>query len=93
MNMENVLKNSVTIQEDIITPKTALIDTQELEDILALLNDEDMIDFLKNKYIKDYSQSEYFYIMGKHPHMTIAEFIEREYKQFNISTLTPYEPS
>lgn len=91
--MTNLLKNSVNIQEDIITPQTALIDTQELEDVLSLLNDEDMIDFLKNKYIKDYSQSEYFYFMGKHPHMTIEEFIKKEYKYYNTSTLTPYEPS
>lgn len=91
--MKNVLKNSVNIQGDIITPQTHLIDTQELEDVLSLLNDEDMIDFLKSKYIKDYSQSEYFYVMGEHPHMTIEEFVQMEYKQFNISTLTPYEPS
>ena len=91
--MTNLLKNSVNIQGDIITPQTALIDTQELEDVLSLLNDEDMIEYLKSKYIDGYSQSEYFYFMGKHPHMTIAEFIAIEYKQFNTSTLTPYEPS
>lgn len=92
MNMENVLKNSVSIQGDIITPQTALIDTQELEDVLSLLTDEDMIDFLKSKY-NDYGQADYFYIMGEHPHMTIEEFVQMEYKQFNISSLTPYEPS
>ena len=91
--MTNLLKNSVNIQGDIITPQTHLIDTQELEDVLSLLNDEDMIDFLKNKYIKDYSQSEYFYFMGKHPHMTIEEFIKKEYKYYNTSSLTPFEPS
>ncbi len=91
--MTNLLKNSVSIQGDIITPQTALIDTQELEDVLSLLNDEDMVEYLKRKYIKDYSQSEYFYFMGKHPHMTIEEFIKHEYKYYNTSTLTPYEPS
>ena len=91
--MTNLLKNSVTIQEDIITPKTELIDTQELEDVLALLNDEDMAEYLKTKYIDGYSQSEYFYFMGQNPHMTIEEFVELEYKHFNVSTLTPYEPS
>ena len=58
--MTNLLKNSVNIQGDIITPQTALIDTQELEDVLSLLNDEDMIEYLKSKYIDGYSQSEYF---------------------------------
>ena len=91
--MTNLLKNSVTIQEDIITPQTHLIDTQELEDVIALLNDEDMIEYLKDKYIDGYNQSEYFYIMGEHPHMTIEEFVQNEYKQFNMSSLTPYEPS
>ena len=92
--MTNLLKNSVNIQGDIITPQTHLIDTQELEDVLSLLSDEDMIEYLKGKYIDDnYSQSEYFYIMGEHPHMTIEEFVQNEYKQFNMSSLTPYEPS
>ena len=80
--MEN-LKSSVIIQGDIITPQTHLIDTQELEDVLSLLNDEDMIEYLKRKYIDNYSQSEYFYFMGKHPHMTIEEFIKKEYITIN----------
>lgn len=91
--MTNLLKNSVNIQGDIITPQTHLIDTQELEDVLALLEDEDMIEYLKDKYIEGYMQFGYYYVVWKHPHMTIEEFVQNEYKQFNMSSLTPYEPS
>ena len=78
------LLDSISIQGDIITPYTELIDTQELEDILSLSTDEDMIEYLKTKYIDEYSQSEYFYFMREHPYMTIAEFIANEYKESGI---------
>lgn len=78
------LLDSINIQGDIITPYTELIDTQELEDILSLSTDEDMIEYLKTKYIDGYSQSKFFDVMGEHPHMTIADFIATEYKASGI---------
>lgn len=78
------LLDSIDIEGDVITPHTELIDTQELEDILSLSTDEDMIEYLKTKYIDEYSQQKFFDVMREHPYMTIAEFIANEYKESGI---------